>query len=230
MCGRMTQINLAQFTDLFPWIIPPEKWHPSRYNLAPTQPVAAAVNHTVAKIEYLHWGLIPSWADDPAIGSRMINARAETLVQKRSFVRCLERRRCLIPTSGFYEWRANPGGRKTPMFIRMKDEKPFALAGLWDVWHSPDGSQVISCTIITTAPNELMKTIHDRMPAIVAPGDYRLWLTAETQEPAGLLRLLAPYPAENMQANEVSPRVNSVRCDDPECIEPAANEQGTLFG
>ena len=230
MCGRMTQINLAQFTDMFPWIIPPERWLPSRYNVAPTQPVAAAVNHTVAKIEYLHWGLIPSWADDPAIGSRMINARAETLAQKRSFARCLERRRCLVPTSGFYEWRANPGGRKTPMFIRMKDGKPFALAGLWDVWHSPDGSQVTSCTVITTAPNELMKTIHDRMPAIVPPEEYGLWLSPEERDPVALLHLLGPYCAEAMEAVEVSPRVNNVRCEGPECIEAAAGNQGTLFG
>ncbi|MGA2497107.1 MAG: SOS response-associated peptidase [Tepidisphaeraceae bacterium] len=226
----MTQINLAQFTDLFPWIIPPEKWQASRYNVAPTQPVAAAVNHALARIEYLLWGLIPSWAGDPAIGATMINARAETLAQKRSFARCLKRRRCLIPTSGFYEWRADPGGRKAPMFIRMKDEKPFALAGLWDVWHGPEGSQVTSCTVITTAPNELVKAIHDRMPAIVPPEEYRLWLSPQEGDPAALLRLLGPYPADNMQASEVSTRVNNVRFDDPQCLEPASRDQGMLFG
>jgi putative SOS response-associated peptidase YedK len=230
MCGRMTQINLAEFTDLFPWIIPPEQWRGSRYNVAPTQPVAAALNREAPAIDYLIWGLIPAWADDPAIGSRMINARAETLPRKRSFAQCLKRRRCLVPASGFYEWRANPGGRKTPMYIRMKDEKPFALAGLWDVWHSPGGSQVTSCTIITTEPNDLMKTIHNRMPVIVPPEEYRLWLEPGERDPADLLRLLTAYPADRMQATEVSTRVNNVKTDDAACVEPIVPRQGTLFG
>ena len=157
MCGRYTLINLAALTQAFPWIVgePPEQ--PPRYNIAPTQPVLVVANNHADRFEHFHWGLIPSWAKDPSIGNRMINARAETLAEKPAFRTALRRRRCLVPADGFYEWKKDAGGKtKTPMWITMKSGGVFAFAGLWDAWHAPDGSVVPSCTLITTEPNELM--------------------------------------------------------------------------
>src|SRR2546430_6638776 len=135
MCGRYTLIKLSDFTDMFPWIRPADHEPPARYNIAPTQPIAAVANDGKSKIEFFHWGLIPSWAKDPSIGSRMINARAETLATKPAFRAALKRRRCLIPASGFYEWqKLSDGKTKQPMYIRMKSHKPFAFAGLWEMW------------------------------------------------------------------------------------------------
>src|SRR5438270_302576 len=140
MCGRYTLILLHDLNTIFPWIdSPDDPGAPARYNIAPTQPVLAATNDvrpgSRAKFDHLLWGLIPSWAKDPKIGNRMINARAETLAEKPAFRTALRRRRCLIPADGFYEWRKNPDGSKTPMYIHRKDAKPFAFAGLWDHWH-----------------------------------------------------------------------------------------------
>jgi putative SOS response-associated peptidase YedK len=123
------------------------------------------------------WGLIPSWSKDPSIGDRMINARAETLAEKPSFRNAFRRRRCLILADGFYEWKQIPGMKsKQPMFIRLKDENPFAFAGLWEIWSSPDGSEIRSCTIITTQPNSLIESIHNRMPVILPADAYPIWL------------------------------------------------------
>src|SRR5215212_6646256 len=222
MCGRYTLIRLADFIDIFPWIHPPDELPPERFNIAPTQAIAAVPNNGKDKVEYFHWGLIPSWAKDPSISNRMINARAETLAEKPAFRTALKRRRCLIPTDGFYEWRKLPDGRtKQPMYIRMRNHKPFAFAGLWETWHDKTGAgcEIPSCTIITTTPNTLLNSIHDRMPAIVRPEDYRKWLAPGKRPPEELAPLLAPFPAEDMEAFPVSKLVNSPANESAKCID-----------
>jgi putative SOS response-associated peptidase YedK len=225
MCGRYTLINLAALTQAFPWIDEPPPNDVSRYNIAPTQPVLGIANNHADRFEHFHWGLIPSWAKDPAIGNRMINARAETLAEKPAFRTALRRRRCLIPADGFYEWRKDPGGKtKTPMLIRMKTGDVFAFAGIWETWHSPDGSVLPSCTVITARPNELMATIHDRMPVILKPEDYQRWLDPNERDPAGLNDLLQPFSADQMDARPVSRTVNSPKNDSPACIESMTDD------
>ncbi len=223
MCGRFTlTADLNAVQEAFPWMYVPEGLQP-RYNIAPTQPVAVVANDGKNRLDYFTWGLVPSWAKDPEIGSRMINARAETLAEKPSFRNAFRRRRCLVLADGFYEWRASADSkRKTPMYIQLASGKPFAFAGLWEVWNGPDGSQILSCTIITTSPNALMEPIHNRMPVILPPEAYPLWLLPGEQDPARLASLLAPYPAEGMHAYPVSTLVNSPANDLPACIAPVA--------
>jgi putative SOS response-associated peptidase YedK len=194
---------------------------PQRYNVAPTQPVAVVANNGQNKLEFFHWGLIPSWAKDPKIGNRMINARAETVAEKTSFRVPYRRRRCLVLADGFYEWRKEPGRKaKTPMYIQLKSGKPFAFAGLWDLWRSPQDEALLSCTLITTTPNELVAQIHNRMPVILSPEAYDLWLDPAEQNPNRLDAWLKPYPAAEMTAFPVSTLVNNPRNDAPECILP----------
>lgn len=228
MCGRYTLINLAALTQAFPWIDEPPPEQPPRYNIAPTQPILVVANNRADRFEHFHWGLIPSWAKDPGIGNRMINARAETLAEKPAFRTALRRRRCLVPADGFYEWKKDPGGKtKTPMRITMASGEVFAFAGLWDAWHAPDGSVVPSCTLITTEPNELMSDIHDRMPVILKREDYNAWLDPAEREADELTALLKPYPASEMRAAPVSRTVNNPKNESPACIESATKE--TLF-
>jgi len=171
------------------------------------------------------WGLIPSWSKDPSIGDRMINARAESLAEKPSFRNAFRRRRCLILADGFYEWKQVPESKtKQPFYIRMKDSLPFAFAGLWEIWVSPDGSEIRSCTIITAQPNELVATIHNRMPVILSEEAYDLWLAFGDKPVDQLEKLLVPYPDNEMQAFPVSPMVNSPQTDAPELIKPIQNE------
>jgi len=152
----------------------------------------------------------------------MINARAETLQEKPSFRSAFRRRRCLILADVFFEWRQDAGSKsKTPMYIRLKSERPFALAGLWERWDSPDGSKILSCTIITTEPNELMQPIHNRMPVILPESAYQAWLSPQEADPAALQPLLAPFSAEAMLAYPISRLVNSPENDVPEVIRPA---------
>ena len=196
----------------------------AQYNIAPTQNVTVVTQNGTRHLGNYHWGLIPSWAKDPAIGSRMINARAETLAEKPSFRTALSRRRCLIPADGFYEWQdAAEGGKaaKTPMFLHRKDSGLFAFAGLWDEWHAPDGSPLRSCTIITTTPNAVAAPIHDRMPVILRPDDEAFWLDKTVTETRDLLSLLVPAPSEDMEAYAVSRRVNVPTIDDPALLAPA---------
>lgn len=220
MCGRYTLVNLAQFTDMFPWVQLPEKPVPPRYNIAPTQPGAVIINRAEPIIDFYHWGLVPSWASDPSVGSRMINARSETLAEKPAFRKALSRRRCLVPASGFYEWKLSSDGKtKTPYYIQTADEKPFAFAGLWESWHSPDGSELRSYTIITTIANEMLSKMHQRMPVILDPESYRPWLSPRELPAEETLPLLKQYPAELMMMHPVSARVSSVRNDSPQCTE-----------
>ena len=223
MCGRFTLIApKSMLEELFSLTIMGEL--PPRFNIAPSQPVAAVRAATGGAREFtlLRWGLIPSWAKDPAIGARMINARSETAAEKPSFRAAMKRRRCLIPASGFYEW-ANTGAAKQPFLIRMKDRRPFALAGIWEGWCGEDGSELETCAILTTSPNERVGKIHPRMPVIIAPGDYGAWLDPANEKPRTLDRLLRPYPAGEMEAHPVGRHVNDPRNDDPACIEPAGD-------
>ncbi|MGC8783782.1 MAG: SOS response-associated peptidase [Armatimonadota bacterium] len=190
-----------------------------RYNIAPSQPVAVIMQDGGRRLEACRWGLVPFWAKDPEIGNRLINARAETLAEKPAFKYSLTRRRCLIPADGFYEWRKE-GGRRVPVYIRKRDGGLFAFAGLWDEWQSPDGSPLRTCTIITTEPNALVASIHNRMPAILMPEHEALWLDTSLKEPAQLLAMLQAYPEAEMEAYPVSPRVNNPNNDDPLCIQP----------
>jgi putative SOS response-associated peptidase YedK len=222
MCGRFTlTVNPAELQETFSEYTFPEQFAP-RFNIAPTQPVLAIPNDDQKTADFFVWGLIPMWAKDPAIGNRLINARGETLEEKPAFRGSLKYKRCLILADGFYEWKDAPGRKvKTPFYIQMKDHKPFAFAGLWDSWNGPDGSQVKSCTIITTEPNELTAIIHNRMPVILHPRDYSKWLDPSLQTPEQLRPLIKPFPAELMDAYPVSTLVNTPANDTPELIRPA---------
>lgn len=222
MCGRFTlTVDTADLQEAFNGFEFPANIAP-RFNIAPSQPVLVLPNDGKNRADFFVWGLIPGWAKDPTIGMRMINARAETLAEKPSFRGPYRYKRCLIPADGFYEWKQEPGARgKTPHYIRLKEHRPFAIAGLWDEWLGPDGSQVKTCTIITTAPNPLMARIHDRMPVILRPEDYAKWLTSESRQPMDLNNLLTAYPAEEMETYPVSKLVNQARADLPEMIQPA---------
>lgn len=221
MCGRFTLATKPEdLMETLPGFELPDEL-PARYNIAPSQPVAVVANNGQNKIEFFRWGLIPFWAEDPAIGNRMINARSETLASKRSFKTPYRRRRCLVLADGFYEWRKEPGRRaKTPMYIRLKSGEPFAFAGLWESWRAPHDETILSCTIITTRPNALVEKIHNRMPVILAPEAYDLWLDPGEKHPDELDPWLGPYPASQMTAFPVSTFVNSPRNDAPDCIVP----------
>ena len=222
MCGRFTlALDRDGLQQAFPDFTFPAEMAP-RYNIAPTQPVSVVPNNSQNTVEFFNWGLIPSWAKDPKIGNRMINARSETLAEKPSFRAAYKRRRCLVLADGFYEWQRVPGRKtKVPVHIRMASDEPFAFAGLWESWYSPDGSNILSCAIITTTPNEMLEEIHNRMPVILPPGAYQAWLDPEEKAPGALNGLLRPYPASEMKAYPVSTLVNSPKNDAPELIVPA---------
>lgn len=216
MCGRFTlTTDINTIARVFQ--VAPSLQTGPRYNIAPTQNVVTVMQNGERHLDLLRWGLIPSWAKEESIGSRMINARAETLAEKPSFKRLLRSKRCLIVADGFYEWKQEHGG-KTPMYITLKDKEPFAFAGLWDAWKSPDGEQIRTCTIITTEPNQLVESIHNRMPAIIAPDMYEEWLDQELHDDPMLLSLLKPYSADAMAARPVSRLVNDPRRDSAELI------------
>jgi putative SOS response-associated peptidase YedK len=223
MCGRFTlTVNPAELQDTFTDYGFPNRFAP-RFNIAPSQPVLAIPNDGLNKADFFIWGLIPMWAKDPSIGNRLINARGETIAEKPSFRGSFKHKRCLILADGFYEWKTAAGKKtKTPYFIHMKDRKPFAIAGLWDSWESPNGSSVKTCTIITTEPNELMLSLHNRMPVILHPRDYGKWLEPSPQTPESLLPLIKPYPADIMSAYAVSILVNKPENDTPQLVVPAS--------
>jgi putative SOS response-associated peptidase YedK len=221
MCGRFTLIAPGEaVADLFQLPLIPTL--APRYNVAPTQPVAAVrVSQKTGQREltHFHWGLIPSWAKDPSIGSRMINARSESAAEKPSFRTAFKYRRCLVPADGFYEWQKQNGG-KQPVRIQVGDGNVFAIAGLWERWSSPDGSEIESCTLLTTEPNDFLRPVHNRMPVILSPDDYDLWLDPQAQHPGEVQHLLRPYPAAEISYYPVSTHVNNPRNEDPLCIEP----------
>jgi putative SOS response-associated peptidase YedK len=220
MCGRFTlTTDREQLEERFSFHAANLSFTP-RYNIAPSQAVFTVIGDEKGnRGGLLRWGLIPSWAKDAAIGNRMINARAETVAEKPSFRRALQQRRCLILADGFYEWRQE-GKKKTPLFITLTSRAPFAFAGLWETWRPQDGEAIHSCTIITTTPNPLMESIHNRMPVILAREAETTWLDRTITEPDKLLPLLVPYPETLMDAYEVALTVNSPKNDFPACIAP----------
>ena len=226
MCGRFTlNATPEQLAQLFG--LPEQPIVEARYNIAPTQPVAVVrINPQDKAREWalVQWGLVPAWSKDPGIGAQLINARAETVAEKPSFRAAFKRRRCLVPASGFYEWQKLEKG-KQPYYIGLQSGDPFAIAGLWESWNSADGSNLQSCTLLTTEANELMEPLHNRMPVIVAPEDYAMWLGSGVDDPPQALdqlrHLLRPYPASEMQAYPVSTYVNNTRNEGAQCIAPS---------
>ncbi|RJP21214.1 MAG: SOS response-associated peptidase [Candidatus Omnitrophota bacterium] len=229
MCGRFTLITNAQLISKILQLNRTPTLQP-RYNIAPTQPVAAVRQRTGSEereLEFLRWGLIPSWAKDSKIGSRLINAKSETVFEKPAFRSAIRRRRCLIPADGFFEWKRE-GKQKQPFYIHMRDENPFVFAGLWECWKDAEGVETESCSILTTQANALMRPLHDRMPVIIHPNDYGCWLDTTVQDKETLQFLFQPYMKEQMIAVPVGSLVNSAANDCPACIEPA-NVQMDLF-
>lgn len=218
MCGRFTLRTPARDVARAFGVAPEPDW-PPRYNVAPTQSVPAVrqLPGEPRQLVFLQWGLIPSWADDPSIGNRLINARAETLASKAAFRGALRQRRCLIPCDGFYEWQKQ-GRLKQPYYLTVAGGGLFALAGLWEHWEHGELA-IESFTIVTTEANSLLAPLHDRMPVILPPAAYDLWLDPSEQDVQRLQPLLSPYPAEAMSCRAVSPLVNSPRNDNPACLE-----------
>ncbi|HVL38155.1 MAG TPA: SOS response-associated peptidase [Fimbriimonadaceae bacterium] len=267
MCARFTlRTGAATIVDLFDLSEVPEM--PPRYNIAPTQDVVAVVldKHGEKRARLLRWGLVPSWAKDPTIGQRMINARREGINDKPAFRKAFERRRCLIPADGFFEWMeveepAQEGApavstghaqqglfgdefpeapgpprnrqsakrrtRKQPFYIGLTDFRPFAFAGLWEYWKGEDQEPLVTCTIITTEPNDLVRPMHDRMPVILPREAHELWMDQSAPEDA-VLGLLEPYPSAGMAAYPVDPIVNSPQNEGPECVRPVETDSTDL--
>ena len=227
MCGRYSLTSeLTELAERFGFAAGELAIQP-RFNVAPSQPALTVISAgrnakapgPANRAGFMRWGLIPAWAKDAAIGNRLINARAETLTEKPSFRRALERRRCLVLADGFYEWQ-KVGRKGQPFRITLASGEPFGLAGLWERWQAPSGETVNSCTIITTAANQLLAPIHHRMPVILSPHLETAWLDPDVSDTALLGSMLAPYPAEGMQFYPVSPLVNSTAHDSPDCITP----------
>lgn len=217
MCGRYTQTQtLKALAERFGAQAEAIQSGP-RYNIAPSRPAVIVVSAAAREFRMARWGLVPSWAKDPALGNKLINARAETLSEKPSFKRAFESRRCLVPADGFYEW-ARKGASKIPYRFTLKDGSLFSFAGLWEAWRAPDGRMLETFTIVTTSANDLLKSIHDRMPVILRKEDEPLWLDPTTGTTAEVKDLLRPYPAEAMAAGEVSALVNSPKNDGPACL------------
>lgn len=229
MCGRFAlSIQTSDIEKLVPGTKVDEA-PPVRHNIAPTQNIAAVLNEENRLVRFLRWGLVPFWAKDPSIGNKMINARAETIDQKPAFRNSFKQKRCVVLASGFYEWRKVDGRKsKVPYFIKLKSGEPFTIAGLWDVWKSPEGEQIASATLVTTSPNELMKQIHNRMPVILDDESRDKWLATGHLDPAMLKSCLVPFDPDKMEAYEVSTLVNNPAFDDEKCTEPT--EGGDRLG
>lgn len=220
MCGRFTlRMPVKELASLF-GVMDSMDMAP-RYNIAPTQNVLAVRGKPLSnerELVELRWGLVPSWAADITIGSRAFNARCETAVEKPMFRSAMKTRRCVLLADGFYEWRRE-GKSKMPMLYEMSDGAPFALGGLWEVWNR-ESEALQTCTILTTSANELLATIHDRMPVIVPLDALPQWLKEAPLSKGQLAEMFAPYPAEAMRSTAVNPIVNSARNDVPACVEP----------
>jgi putative SOS response-associated peptidase YedK len=218
MCGRFViELSPGLVAGFFGLTEIPDL--PTRYNVAPTQLVPAIREATDGsrRLSMMRWGLVPSWAKD--IGDGLINARSETVSEKPSFRQTVRRRRCIIPASGFYEWQ-KVEKLKVPYYLRMVDSSPMPFAGIWEAWCSPDGQVLESCAILTTSANAKVAPIHDRMPVILDPAGFSLWLDRQVHEVDKLAGLFVPYPADRLEAYRVTMLVNNPAHDDAECIEP----------
>ena len=191
-----------------------------RFNVAPTQEHPIIIRQSPNQMIMMKWGLVPFWAKDPKIGNRLINARAESVAIKPAFRTSIKRKRCLVPATGFYEWKRADNG-KVPYYVHLKDDSLFSFAGLFDSWHAPDGGQLKTFTIITTTPNAKMGRIHNRMPVMLSQEDEELWLTKEPLPDSELKRIFRSYPARLMDAYEVSKEVNNPRNENQGLIKPA---------
>ena len=221
MCGRytlITDMDILQARFLFESV---DLGLDPSFNVAPTQQVLTVVNDGENHARFMRWGLIPSWAKDASIGSRMINARSETLAEKPSFRSAFKRRRCLVLADSFYEWKKTGSG-KTPMRIMLRSGEPFAFAGLWESWNNADDERVLSCTIVTTNPNSFMGSIHNRMPVILSREAEAVWLDQSIEDTAMLGSLLVPYADEELEAYEAPSLVNSPANNSPELIARVA--------
>ncbi|OLO29019.1 hypothetical protein BTR23_16735 [Alkalihalophilus pseudofirmus] len=221
MCGRFTlTADPSLLRDEFEIANEFETQYTHRYNIAPSQNILSIINDGhVNRAGYLRWGLIPSWAKDSKIGYKLINARAETLAEKASFKHAYKKRRCMVIADSFYEWK-KVHKNKVPMRIKLVNHDVFAMAGLWERWHSQEGNIIYSCTIVTTSPNLFMKDIHDRMPVILTKDAQDVWLNPSIEDPTILNTVLHPFPAHEMEAYEVSTEVNSPKNDSPALITP----------
>lgn len=223
MCGRFVlTVNPEVVQQEFNLTTPPAQMQP-RYNIAPTQPVMVITNENPKEATYHKWGLIPSWAKDMSMASKMINARSESAAEKPAYRAAFRRRRCIIPTDGFYEWNEHDG-KKTPMFVHRPNNELYGMAGLWEIWHDPDGGELRTCSILTTDANDFMQQFHHRMPVILHKDDYALWLSPK-EEPLPVLQdLMKAYDVDGLQAYEVSKAVNRVSNDTPSLIEPYSQQ------
>ncbi|HXH61766.1 MAG TPA: SOS response-associated peptidase [Fimbriimonadaceae bacterium] len=213
MCARFAFFKRERFQLVFG--LDPDGIEP-QYNIAPTDVVAAVTDRGQGRqLEFFQWGLVPSWAKDPSIGQKLINARAETLAEKPSFKAAFKRRRCLLPADGFYEWKGEKG-HKQPYFIHLRSKQTFALAGLWEEWETIDGA-LATCTIVTTDANEMVSDLHTRMPVLIPPDDFDAWLDPKADGPVALL---APYPSDEMEMHPVAKAVSNPRFKSPEAVEP----------
>ena len=225
MCGRFQlSVKGKHISERFNVAVFDEMFSPN-FNCAPSQKLPVIINTKPKQLSFFQWGLIPFWAKDPGIGFKLINARGETLSEKPAFRQAFEKRRCLIPANGFYEWRKTD---KTPFRIFMKNEKIFALAGIWESWKDAEGRLINSFSIITTSPNKLMESIHDRMPVILQPEHEEDWLKENNTEQ--LSKLLIPFNSTKMEAYPISKKVNSPKNTGAEiAIAVNIEEQGSLF-
>jgi putative SOS response-associated peptidase YedK len=221
MCGRFTlMLDAEELKSEFDLQEVPADVYP-RYNIAPSQPLLVVTDLATRRAEWMRWGLVPSWAKDPAIGSKMINARSETVQEKPSFRNAFNRRRCLILADGFYEWqKLTSKGPSIPFYFYLRNKKPFAFAGLWEFWRSPEGEDLRSCTILTTQANRVVAPVHERMPVILSGEKMQAWLSPGSAEI--LMAMLRPYPDEALNSHTVSRLVNSPDRDGPDLVFPAA--------
>lgn len=228
MCGRFVSSSSPdEIANYFDAQAPAEAAAEPNYNVAPTTDVFVVLEDGgIRRVARHHWGLVPFWAKDPSVGNRMINARSETLSTKNAYRKAYQKRRCIVPVDGFYEWKKLPGRRtKQPYFIHRPDDEPLALAGLWEEWHSPDrgdgaGETLRSTTIITTTPNEPMAAIHDRMPVILPANAWAEWLDPANADVDTLGRLLVPAPPEIITMHPVSTEVGNVRNRGAHLVDP----------
>lgn len=222
MCGRYRLSRRKQIVEeYFDCSSEEQDWVP-RFNIAPTQPVPVIRQHPkkpIRDLSLMKWGLVPSWSKDPSAGARMINARAETAHERPAFRDAFKYRRCLIPADGFYEWQRKAGS-KQPFCFEVNDGELFAFAGLWEGWKDSSGNWLKTCSILTTTPNAVTTAVHDRMPVILDPESYDLWLDPEMQNVVAVSEVLRPYDAALMRCYPVSGRVNHVANDDEECCRP----------